>query len=1469
MIRDLASSTRPAASLRARQRRSRAKKRGLHVERLESRQLMALLLSGTGEGHVQVLVNEYGAYGASPFLAVTTQQVPGGPAEIGDAIYDPVGALPAAGTTWESGLGIKVGGAATTFLTAGTIGGRGNFDNGLFATPLATNTLNSTFYYPNTAQSNGTGAVIRVDLTQTITSRTVSGNVPIGVTLQQTYRLTNLTGSPLDVQLFRYVDGDLLFDGAFANDGAGMRQTIVGNPEFVWQTNTATNTNKNDPSYMEIRSSATGIQRPNRWEVGLAAAVGNGPLLTKILAGGPLSDDNIPTVNDLDGNNKVDNARGNDWSVALRNLYTIAGGASQVYVTETQWGDPEIGDADPPVILPPQRGIVAGVVYSDLNSNGNQDAGEFGFGGFRVYGDLNNNGRYTAGEPYTYATSDGSYQLTLTVGTYNIREENPAGYTVTEPPSGSYAVTIATAGTIVSDIDFGNFATPGQVSGLVFNDFNNNARIDLGEAGLPGATVFADLNNNGILEASEPRVVTAADGTYTLANLTPGGYVLRQVPPAGYEQTYPIGNGAQVLTLFPGATVTTILFGDRLRDGQVSGKVYLESNGNNVIDPGEPGAAGVIVYLDRDNNCNIGLGENAIVTDARGTFGMLGIRPGTYTLRIAPPTGVDQILPAGGTINCGAGYTVVVQPGQTAIPGDFLVGNTGGPGTKDFGDAPAPYPTTLAQNGARATVARNFGLGAMIDTELDGQPTVTANGDDITLSPDEDGVVALDPLRPGQSANLRVVVQTGARAAGRLQGFIDFNGDGDWNDTGEKVFSNMLLGTGTYVLPVQVPAGAVIGRTFARFRYGYEQNLGPTGDSILGEVEDYAFFIVGPAPDAIDDTFNFTTLPGSTTLDVLANDTPSQNGPGIITSINTAGMNGTVTINPGGTSLQYTPTGNVAFEQFTYTIRNPIDPTQTDTATVRINIVVPPTAVDDTYLNVPFGATAFVLNPSVLNNDIPRVGLQSDLRIVNVSPRSQGGIVTISPDGRNLLYTSPTPTFSGTDTFSYTVRNLSGGTATANVTVVVNPPGAAANDLVGFNLTLLKLNNELLDDPADPNDDLLVAPGQMFKVLVQVDDLRTVSPNPPDDDRGVFGAYLDLLFDPTRLEVVPNADAVQYPLGFEIVFGAGYPARHTGTENTPGLVDQVGAIQNQAGMPLGSDPINLFIITLRVKSTAPDGPAYIRTDPAEVTEDAEVLLFEPPTLVPTDQIRLAETFIIIDASEPVDNNPASGPAGEAYVTFGGGSAPPTYGAGTASSPYRNAANPYDVNHDNRVSPLDALLVINALNASGPRSLTSDPLPVTLQTPAYRDVDGDSFMSPLDALLIITRLNAGGAGEATTEEVAAPSPTAWKQAVYASPQGVVETSTITLAPNESVTAPTYSGPLPSQSTSSIATLSDDDAPTLSFGSAAAFVAGSLNVGGSSSSTDFGAATASGADAEDDEFDILLDDLAQDACHQWRD
>ncbi len=68
----------------------------------------------------------------------------------------------------------------------------------------------------------------------------------------------------------------------------------------------------------------------------------------------------------------------------------------------------------------------------------------------------------------------------------------------------------------------------------------------------------------------------------------------------------------------------------------------------------------------------------------------------------------------------------------------------------------------------------------------------------------------------------------------------------------------------------------------------------------------------------------------------------------------------------------------------------------------------------------------------------------------------------------------------------------------------------------------------------------------------------------------------------------------------------------------------------------------------------------------------------------------------------------------------------------------------DVNADGFITPIDALLIINFLNANrGGRSVVGLPAP-----PPYRDVDGNNFISPLDALLVINYLNSrrGGSGE---------------------------------------------------------------------------------------------------------------------------
>jgi len=82
-------------------------------------------------------------------------------------------------------------------------------------------------------------------------------------------------------------------------------------------------------------------------------------------------------------------------------------------------------------------------------------------------------------------------------------------------------------------------------------------------------------------------------------------------------------------------------------------------------------------------------------------------------------------------------------------------------------------------------------------------------------------------------------------------------------------------------------------------------------------------------------------------------------------------------------------------------------------------------------------------------------------------------------------------------------------------------------------------------------------------------------------------------------------------------------------------------------------------------------------------------------------------------------------------------------------PWQNRTSNFDVNADGRVTALDALLVINALNSTatgrGPLSVPRELEQLNL---FYVDTSGDNALSPLDALLVINKLTADrGEGEA--------------------------------------------------------------------------------------------------------------------------
>lgn len=192
--------------------------------------------------------------------------------------------------------------------------------------------------------------------------------------------------------------------------------------------------------------------------------------------------------------------------------------------------------------------------------------------------------------------------------------------------------------------------------------------------------------------------------------------------------------------------------------------------------------------------------------------------------------------------------------------------------TNDAGDAPSAaqsgfaqsYPVTDAEDGARhlATVPGPT-LGSNVDTEVEGVHSADADADDTTGGvDDEDGVVFAGAIIASAvsagTGSVDVELQNADPTSNRLDAWIDFNRDGDWDDAGEQIFSSFDLGTTngvqtlTFSIPQDTGANVENGFSYARFRVSTAGGLGVTGAASDGEVEDHRVAIVTADPFVVD-----------------------------------------------------------------------------------------------------------------------------------------------------------------------------------------------------------------------------------------------------------------------------------------------------------------------------------------------------------------------------------------------------------------------------------------------------------------------------------------------------------------------------------------------------------------------------------------------------------------------------------------
>jgi hypothetical protein len=265
-----------------------------------------------------------------------------------------------------------------------------------------------------------------------------------------------------------------------------------------------------------------------------------------------------------------------------------------------------------------------------------------------VWFDSNNNGALDSGEPSASVTASatGTFTATLTVptvaaGTYNIRADVPSGGTV----EASASFTVPTPSISISPTS-GPPTTPITVTGSGFN---------VGASGV----VWFDSNNNGALDSGEPSasVTASATGTFTATLTVPtvaaGTYNIRaDVPSGGTVEASATFTVTSAISLSPtsGPPGTSITVTGSGFAASASGAVWFDSDGDSVLDPGEPSAS--------------------VSTGPLGTFTATLTVPtvaaGTYNIRAD--------VPSGGTVEASATFTVLI-PSITVSP------TSGPPGT--------------------------------------------------------------------------------------------------------------------------------------------------------------------------------------------------------------------------------------------------------------------------------------------------------------------------------------------------------------------------------------------------------------------------------------------------------------------------------------------------------------------------------------------------------------------------------------------------------------------------------------------------------------------------------------------------------------------------------------------------------------------------------------------------------------------
>lgn len=497
--------------------------------------------------------------------------------------------------------------------------------------------------------------------------------------------------------------------------------------------------------------------------------------------------------------------------------------------------------------------------------------------------------------------------------------------------TGPYTVSADIAASAVSDPD----STPGNASTTEDDDDTltftpQPAAVPIFCLGRPivplvfqnpvAETVGANPNNPQLNDVFRfPNVVAGADALVRVAAFNNGGSLLT------IDDSVNGLNDNFQPTLLGGAGEVSVDFEISIVATGDTAPATIDFAGSTVdVD----GGGGLREYVEVSNNIvesavdqNTALGIDAsgpsspnrvrfeVLTETQAPNGAISVDPGHIAVAFFTDVSVFEYrigkfggaLGGAGRLNSLAFDCPAITPAMTNPVAD-----------EDFGDAPFDLDPAARPNYGNPVhvVASGVQLGATNTPDLapgDSANASSDTGDDgVTLPASFQGLV--------QSSTITVSVQ----GNGYLQGFFDWNGDGDFEDAGEQPIVDVQDTNldGTITLTVTPPGNTVTGTSFARFRWSTASGVGiqdPAGD---GEVEDYQISLVEAINADLSVGLSFTNTLAAVNSQVTATVTLTNDGPAESNAV-------TVSFPFPANTTYVSDTGNGAFDEINGVITLP------------------------------------------------------------------------------------------------------------------------------------------------------------------------------------------------------------------------------------------------------------------------------------------------------------------------------------------------------------------------------------------------------------------------------------------------------------------------------------------------------------------------------------------------------------------